>query len=277
MTTLKQENAMDDAAAMTEEILKLFNAANMTRLANGNLYLGMPYPILKEFLEALNLQHLEDGNKRFRNRMRYAGIFKERTENTFCWDDDTYPQIEPGAIEQALTIEFVRQKRNLIMAGPQGVGKTLLTIILACKALREEFSVKYKTAHDIVTELLEARVGNILSGYIKKMQAYDVLVIEDFTFSSPDINTAQAFFSIIDKRYGRKSTIITTNKSIKKWIADFPDSSMCIAFLGRLYEDALWLNMNGAKDMRLKRAEGMIDSIEGDSGEGADVGGDIGG
>jgi hypothetical protein len=48
---------------------------------------------------------------------------------------------------------------------------------------------------------------------------------------------------------------------------------MCIAFLGRLYEDALWLNMNGAKDMRLKRAEGMIDSIEGDGGEDAESGG----
>jgi DNA replication protein DnaC len=260
MNTLKQESAKQDAAAIIEDILKMFNAANMPHLADENLYLGTPYPILMEFHDALSSQRTEDENKRFRNRMRYAGIFKERTDITFHWDESTYPLAESGIIEQALTIGFVRQRKNLVLAGPPGVGKTSLTVILACKALREDFSVKYKTGHDIVTDLQETRAGNSLSGYITRMKAYDVLVIEDITFTTPDSNTAQDFFSIIDKRCGRKSTIITTNGNVQKWAANFPDKSMCTAILGRLYEDALLINMNGAEDMRLKRARGMFDN-----------------
>jgi DNA replication protein DnaC len=262
MITLKQECAAEDAAAVTAAILKLFNAANMPHLADEKLYLGIPYPILQGFFEALSSQRSEDENKRFRNRMRYACIFKERTENTFKWDGNTYPYAEPGIIEHALTIGFIRQKKNLIMAGPPGVGKTLLAVIIACKALREGFSVRYKTAHDIVTDLQESRPGNSLSGYIKKMQSYDVLAIEDITFSTPDSTTAQDFFSIIDKRCGRKTTIITTNGNIQKWASDFPDKSMCTAILGRFYEEALLINMNGAEDMRLKRAKDILENIE---------------
>jgi DNA replication protein DnaC len=261
MNTLKHENAMEDVAALIDGILKMFASAKMPHLADVNLYLGIPYSILSKFHEALSLQRSGDESKRFRNRMRYAGIFKERTANTFKWDDNTYPLADPGVIEQALTINFVFEKRNLVISGPPGVGKTLLSVIIACKALREEYSVKYKTAHDIVTDLQEARSGNSLSGYIKKMQAYDVLVIEDITFSSPDSKTSQDFFSIIDKRYERKTTIITTNGNIKEWIVDFSDKSMWAGLLGRLYQEAILINMNEAEDMRIKWAKDFFENI----------------
>jgi DNA replication protein DnaC len=170
--------------------------------------------------------------------------------------------MELGMIERALTLDFVRQKKNLIISGPPGVGKTLFVTIIACKALHNDFSVKYKTAHDIVTELHEARSGNSLSGYIKKMQSYDMFVIEDLTFSTLDINAAQAFFSIIDKRYERKTTIVTANGDVKKWIENFPDKSMCTAILGRFHENAFMLNMNEAVDMRLKHANGIFDNTD---------------
>jgi DNA replication protein DnaC len=94
------------------------------------------------------------------------------------------------------------------------------------------------------------------------MQACDVLVIEDITYSDPDARAAHDFFSIIDKRYGRKSTVVTTNGNIKDWAQAFPDKKACPAILGRLYEDAMVLNMNGAKDMRISRAQGMLDGFE---------------
>jgi len=261
MTTLKQESASEDSAAAIEGIAKMFRAADMPRLAEESLYIGIPHPILKGFHAELERQRAEHEDKRFRNRMRYAGILRERAEATFKWDDDTYPLAAPGLIEQILTASFVRQKRNLVIAGPPGAGKTLLAVILACKALRDGLSVKYKTAHDIAAELREARSGNSLSGYVKKMQAYDMLVMEDLTFSSFDARAAQSFFSIVDKRYGRKTTLITTNANVKEWAGRLPDKSMCSALLGRFYEEALVLNMNGAKDMRLGGAGGAPGGI----------------
>ena len=263
---------MESHTDTIESIADNFRAIGLPLLADADLYLGTPAPILENFLQALREQRAGDEKKRFQNRMRYAGILKERSAETFRWDDDTYPLAEPGMIERALGIDFVKQRRGLVVAGPPGTGKTMLVTIIACKAIWAGFSVMYKTAHDIATELKEAKSGNSLSGYIKKLQARDVLVIEDVTFATYDKPTAQAFFSIMDKRYGRKTTIITANGSINEWAANFPDKAMSSAILGRFYEDALLINMNGAEDMRLGKAKSMVGGLRHDvRGEGAGV------
>jgi DNA replication protein DnaC len=257
---LKQDTAAEDSAATIDEISKLFLAMGLPYLAEGKLYLGAPYSILESFQRALDMQHAEIEKNKFKNRLKYAGIARERTAEIFKWDNGTYPFVEPGMIENALAIDFIRQRKNLVVVGPPGVGKSLLVIIIACKAIREYCSVKYKTAHRIATDLQEARDGNSLAGYIKKLQSCDVFVVEDITFTNFDLKTAHSFFSIIDGRYGRKTTIITANGSIKEWASDFPDKRMASALLGRLYEDALLINMNGAEDMRLKRAMMMLEN-----------------
>jgi len=257
---LKQENAAVDSTAVIEGITKQFLAMNLPHLADTSIYSGAPYPILENLRNALAEQRSADEKKKFINRLKYSGIAKERTSDTFQWDNDTYPLAEPGMIERALDTGFVKLCQNLIVTGPPGTGKSLLVTIIACKAIWAGFSVKYKTAHDIATELREAKAGNSLSGYIKKLQACDLLVIEDITFATFDARAAQSFFSAIDKRYERgKSTAITSNGNINEWAAKFPDKRMSSALLGRFYEEAIRVNMNGADDFRLKRAKGMFD------------------
>jgi DNA replication protein DnaC len=255
---LKQVNALEDSSDMVNGITDIFQTMKLPHLANAELYLGIPFPILENFYQALFEQRSEDEKKRFQNRLRYTGIFKERSVDTFKWDGDTYPLAEPGAIESALSLEFMKQHKGLIVAGPPGTGKTLIVTIVACKAIWAEFSVMYKTAHDIATEIREVRSENSLSRYIKKLQARDILIIEDVTFATFDKSAAEAFFSVMDKRYGRKTTIITANGNISEWAGGFPDKSMSSAILGRFYEEALLINMNGATDMRLSKAKGMF-------------------
>jgi len=271
---LKQVGAAENASAVIDGITGVFQAMNLPRLANPDIYLGIPLPILEDFHQALCEQRSGDEKKRFLNRLRYSGIFKERSADTFKWDADTYPLAEPGMIESALSLEFAKQCKGLIVAGPPGTGKTLLVNIIACKAIWAEFSVMYKTAHDIATELSEVKSENILSRYIKKLQARDILIIEDVTFATFDELAAQAFFSIMDKRYGRKITIITANGNINEWAGSFPDKSMSSAILGRFYEDAWLINMNGAMDMRLSKAKGMLGSSGNSAADAEEVGAD---
>jgi DNA replication protein DnaC len=262
MLTLKQESAVDNTAPAVEDIIRHFQAMSLPRLSDANLYLGVPLPVLENFRQALNCQRQDDERKRFANRLRYAGIVRERTSDAFSWDESAYPLAEPGVFESALSIEFFRQHKNLIVVGPPGAGKSLLATVIACKVIWAGFSVKYKTAHDIATQLKEAKAGNSLSGYIRKLQACDMLVIEDVVFATFDKNSAQSFFSMIDGRYGRKTTVITSNGNINEWAAGFPDKRMSAALLGRFYEDAVLINMNGAQDMRLKHAKGMPENTD---------------
>jgi len=266
----KQENAADDSAGVIESITGIFRDMCLPRLADAGLYLGVPFSVLEDFHRALGEQRAEDDEKRFLNRLRYAGIVRERAPDTFKWDNGAYPFAEPGAIERALGLEFVRQKKNLIVVGPPGAGKSLMVLIIACKAIRAGFSVKYKTAYDISVELREARAGNSLAGYVKKLQACDMLIIDDATFATFDSRAAQSFFAVINGRYERKATVITSNGSINEWAGKFPDKGMSTALLGRFYQEALLVNMNGAVDMRLKQAKGMLENTGIDTGGGHD-------
>ena len=259
MTALKQENAAEDSAAAIENITGQFQAMRLPRLADAGLYLGAPLPVLENLRQALGEQRSEDERKRFASRMRHAGIARERSPDTFQWGPDTYPLADPGAVERALGAEFVGQRKNLVVAGPPGAGKSLLAVIVACKAIRAGFSVRYRTAHGIATELREAKAGNGLSGCIRRLQSCDLLVIEDVAFATFDARTAESFFSVVDGRYGRKSTAVTSNGSISEWAGNFPDKRMSSALLGRFYEDAILVNMNGAEDMRLKKAKGILE------------------
>ena len=254
----KQETATEDTTALVNGIVEIFGQMRLPNLAVPDIYLGMPMPILKQFHMALSAQHSEDEEKRYRNRLKYAGVTKERVDQAFKWDDDTYPMARPGSIEEALSIGFIREHKNLVVIGPPGAGKSMLVMIAVCKAIRNGFSAKYRTAHAIATGLCEARAGNSLSGYIRMLSSCDVLAIDDLPFASFSAEGAQALFSIIDARYERKSTIITSNHSFGDWFAELPDKSMATAMVGRIAQEAIIVNMNGAKDMRLKHAVEML-------------------
>jgi len=83
---LKQENAADDSASVIESITKQFLAMNLPYLADTSIYSGAPFPILENLRIALAEQRSADEKKRFINRLKYSGIAKERTSDTFLWN-----------------------------------------------------------------------------------------------------------------------------------------------------------------------------------------------
>ena len=254
----KQETAEGDSTGAVKGIIEIFGEMRLTKLADPKIYLGMPTPILKQFFNALAAQHSDDEEKRYQNRLKYAGVTKERSGQAFKWDDSTYPMAEPGIIEEALSIGFIQERKNLVVLGPPGVGKSMLVTITVCKAIRNGFSARYKTAHAIAAELSEARTGNSLTGYIKRLSSCDVLAIDDLPYASFTTDSARDFFAVLDARYERKSTIVTSNQSFGEWFADLSAPSMAAGLVGRLAQKSIIVNMNGARDMRLKHAAEML-------------------
>ncbi|MCL1975569.1 MAG: hypothetical protein FWG61_05340 [Firmicutes bacterium] len=115
---LQQESAAEDSAAVIESIVSQFQTMNLPRLADQAIYLGMPMSNLENLRQTLNSQRYDDEKRRFASRLKYAGIAKDRVADTFKWGKDIYPLTEPSVIEYALSIEFVKQQKNLTVLWP---------------------------------------------------------------------------------------------------------------------------------------------------------------
>lgn len=149
------------------------------------------------------------------------------------------------------TCEFIKKKQNVIAVGNCGTGKSHLSIALGIEAITKGYTVKFRRASDLVTQMTEAVSEKHLSLFIKNVNACDVLIIDELGYLSFDAAGASLLFQIFAARYETKSTIVTSNLEFSKWVTFLgKNDHMTAALIGRLIHLSVILNMNG-EDYRL--------------------------
>ena len=149
-------------------------------------------------------------------------------------------------VAQLARCEWIREARNLILAGPVGTGKSHLAVSLGLEAARQRFHVAFVRAADLVRSLIEARDARELGRLQRRLHRVDLLVLDELGFVPFDRAGGELLFNLLSDRHGRRSVVITTNLSFSEWPRVFGgDEKLTAALLDRLAEAATIITTRG--------------------------------
>lgn len=198
-----------------------------------------------DFLERLLEDEVERrGQKQLALRVRRAALTTSKTLETF---DFTFnPGVNRQLIYDLATGNFIRDKRNVLLCGPTGVGKSHLAQGLSHEACRRGFDVVFTDAHKMLRHLHAGRADGT---YDKRLAAYtrvDLLVIDDFGLKPMQSPAAQDMYDVINDRYEKGAILLTSNRAPAEWATWFADPLLASAGLDRLSYRAHVLIITGA-------------------------------
>jgi DNA replication protein DnaC len=155
--------------------------------------------------------------------------------------------------EQLLSCRFIAEKKNLVLYGGVGTGKTHMSLALGLSACEMALKVRFYTVTELVLKLSDAyRVGT-LERLIRDLKKLDLLILDEWGYVPVDREGSQLLFRVIADSYESKSLILTTNLEFSKWGSVFTDEQMAAAMIDRLVHHGHLL-MFEAKSYRMTHA-----------------------
>jgi len=187
-------------------------------------------------LEQLVQSEAEDRSRRsLERRLRVSGIKSFKAMADYEWE---WPKkIDRDIIERALTLDFLPEARNLVLVGPNGLGKTMIAQNICHAAVLAGCSVLFRPAPALLEELHRQSP----EGRRRKLRTYanvGLLCIDEVGYLSFDDKAADLLYEVVNRRYERKSVILTTNRPFKEWNEVFPNATCIATLLDRLLHHA---------------------------------------
>ncbi|RPJ85027.1 MAG: AAA family ATPase [Acidobacteria bacterium] len=195
-------------------------------------------------LETLAQAELDDrARRRLERRLRAArlGRFKAITD----WEWDWPKQIHRPTVERVFTLDFIAKGENVILAGNQGLGKTMLTKNLLHQAVLAGHSALFTTASDLLLDLNSRETSRALERRLRAYSRPQVLAIDEIGYLAYDAHAADLLFQVISRRYENKSVVVSTNLAFKDWNTIFPNASCAVALVDRLTHHAEIIRIEG--------------------------------
>ena len=169
--------------------------------------------------------------------------------------DYRYPRgLDRSLMQDLLSAHWVRSRRNLIITGATGLGKTWLACALGDKACREGMSVEYCRVPRLLTELAIARADGTLLKFLDRLARVDLLVPDDGGLSPLESQGPHDLLELVDDRAGKRSLLVTSQLPTNKWHSMVADPSVADALLDRIVGTAQQIALKGAS-MRKGDAE----------------------
>ncbi|MCM3126123.1 MULTISPECIES: IS21-like element helper ATPase IstB [unclassified Mesobacillus] len=161
------------------------------------------------------------------------------------FDFEFQPTINKQQMLDFTSLRFLEEKENIVFLGTSGVGKTHLATSIGIAAAKKRTSTYFIKCNDLIMNLKRAKLENRLESRLKHYTKYKLLIIDEIGYLPIDREDAKLFFQLIDLRYEKKSTILTTNISFKEWDGVFQDTMLANAILDRVLHHATVVNIVG--------------------------------
>jgi DNA replication protein DnaC len=189
------------------------------------------------YLEALLEGEVEErGRKVMARRIQEARFPTVKTLEEF--DFQCAPHLPMMLLRDLSEGGYLERKEPIIFLGDAGTGKTHLATGLAVAACRQRKRVRFTTAAEMVTELIEAQSQAELTRARNRWTRYDLIVIDELGYVVMPDTAAELLFQVVAGRAERASVIVTTNLPFSEWTTKFPNARLCKAMLDRLTDQA---------------------------------------
>lgn len=184
-----------------------------------------------------------------RSMVKVAGFPHHKELKDF--DFSFQPSINKQEIKDYETLRFIESQENLVFLGSSGVGKTHLAVSIGIAAAKKRYSTYFIKCNNLLQQLKKAKLENRLGDRLKHFTKYKVLIIDELGYLPIDKDDSKLFFQLINLRYEKKSTIITTNINFNSWDDIFYDAVVANAILDRILHHSHVISISG-KSYRLK-------------------------
>jgi DNA replication protein DnaC len=202
----------------------------------------------------LLIQHelIERQSCRLRQRLRWAKL----TQPAALEDLDLKAArgIDRTALGQVTDLQWIRERLNVIVTGPTGVGKSFLACAVGHAACRADHSVRCFRLPRLIDELTRHAVLQTKSTFLRQIAKADLLILDDFGLTPLPDQIRRDLLEILDDRYDRRSTLITSQLPVEQWHAYLEDPTLADAILDRLIHNSYRLPLKGDSMRKQKTA-----------------------
>lgn len=207
----------------------------------------------ESWVENLLLAEEEAKNRKsLERRMRESQLHEMKPVAEYDWSWPT--AIDRELVEELFTLNFMKEPANVIFLAANGLGKSMLSKNLIHKALLAGYKTKFVSASQMLSDLSAQDGATARKRCLHKYASPDLLAIDELGYLSYDNRYADLLYEVINARYLKASTIITTNKMFKEWGEIFPNAGCVVTLVDRLMHKAELVKIEG-ESYRTKEAE----------------------
>ena len=176
---------------------------------------------------------------------KQSKLYEKTTIDQFDFTFHASRKNQKSRIVNLMDLEFIKHRKDIILIGNPGVGKSFLAKCMAYAATQAGIKVLFTTAMDMINHLISAEADHSLLKKLQYYQSQELLVIDEIGYLSLGTQGSNLFFQVISTRHERKSTVITTNRPFAQWGEIFDNTTVATAIADRLVYNSEILILEG--------------------------------